>query len=537
MSSTAPTVGEIRTAKDDAVGGGRKRCTKGKNCSAACINSGMVCLVELPESAGIAVTKLRDYLTEAKDKLVGTPTSKGEFEPLRTPKEAADWLLKNRDKIALWGIDDKRVETVIKYKPKYITVGIEPGGGELGAKNLQKWIPELQNLPQVRDPGLMDKRGNLKRNTLMDDEMQKVNNYKFAMELANYLHSRDSQVFGKEASLVFKRLVDNGLNLDEFISHLEQSGLITNGVIKDMQKNFQVPSGGSSWGRGNKFLAESSESGKSGDFMGLLNPSGAWKPMEGYSQFNELFKQAGYSKEQAGPYASQREWLTYSANAVKERFHQILAQAKPEFMYLANTGNNNEALVNIVKSEAQGGRGTFSISTTSKANKPVTRKIEYFLYNHPDGTRTVMMAGPHPSTLAFGSQESLVKATGEIAKSLRLRGELPTSVSNSKVFIQKLEQPGDRIKRGRTQERVASSNVVQPKLPVPSVKPSEIPKSSSPLPSKIPDNETPEQRKARLRANVMSAQKNINTNFNEYSIRNDRQQKTTLLEKPSQIRG
>jgi hypothetical protein len=63
-----PTQSEIRTAKNQAVGGGRKRCRKGKNCSAACIQTGMVCLVEMPESAGLATTKMRDLLKEWKPK-------------------------------------------------------------------------------------------------------------------------------------------------------------------------------------------------------------------------------------------------------------------------------------------------------------------------------------------------------------------------------------------------------------------------------------------------------------------------------------
>lgn len=610
MNSNAPTVSEIRTAKDNAVGGGRKRCVKGKNCSAACIQAGMVCLVEMPESAGIAVGKLRDYLMGARDKLVGTQTPSGrqvpgEFQPLRTPKEAADWLIKHKDEIAMWGIDENRVDAVLKHKPKYITVGIEPGTGEKGAAKLQELVPELRNLPQVRDSGLTNKQGVMKRNTLMDDEMQKVNNYKLAMELSNHLTNQNSEVFGKGYNMVLTDYLKSGFDVDKWITDLEKNGVLEKGVIKDLQKRYQIPQGGSSWGRGNKILAESAEVGKAGDFMGLLNPSGAWKPMADYSQFNELFKQAGYSREQAGPFVSQGDWLKYSANSVKDRFQKILTQGKPEFVYLANAGRDNEALVNIVKSEAQGGRGTFTVSTMSKANKPVERKLEYFLYNHPDGTRTVMMAGPHPSTLAFGSQEALVKATGEIAKSLRMRGELPTSVSDPSVRIQRLESPGDRIQRGSRQQRPVSEKVVQTKLPLQSNGLAErlvnlpngqfnandlwkamdehnqdkrkkdwvpqmrsilkavrdeqgglvskgpkadevrrraqeaglLPKST---PSKTPDEETPEQRKARLRANVIEAQ---NPSFSEVFVRPktlpstrwDLRQRPRLLERPSKL--
>ena len=42
------TRSQIRQAHQRAVGGMRKRCKKGKNCSAACIQGSMACLVELP---------------------------------------------------------------------------------------------------------------------------------------------------------------------------------------------------------------------------------------------------------------------------------------------------------------------------------------------------------------------------------------------------------------------------------------------------------------------------------------------------------
>ena len=62
MNDSQPTVSEIRTAKRQAVGGGRKRCKRGKNCSAACIQAGMVCLVEMPESAGVSLGKVSNFL-------------------------------------------------------------------------------------------------------------------------------------------------------------------------------------------------------------------------------------------------------------------------------------------------------------------------------------------------------------------------------------------------------------------------------------------------------------------------------------------
>ncbi len=57
-----PTASEIRSAKAEAVGGGRKRCSKGKNCSATCIAQGDDCLVEFPEPVQNEIRKMVGYL-------------------------------------------------------------------------------------------------------------------------------------------------------------------------------------------------------------------------------------------------------------------------------------------------------------------------------------------------------------------------------------------------------------------------------------------------------------------------------------------
>lgn len=82
MAVSAPTQSEIRTAKRQAVGGGRKRCRKGKNCSAACIQAGMECLVEMPETAGVATTKVRNMLEKRMGGKMPAP-------PQKTPAQVA----------------------------------------------------------------------------------------------------------------------------------------------------------------------------------------------------------------------------------------------------------------------------------------------------------------------------------------------------------------------------------------------------------------------------------------------------------------
>lgn len=76
MAQETPTQSEIRTAKSQAVGGGRKRCRKGKNCSAACIEAGIACLVEMPESAGIATSKVAGMLQKRKGGAMPAPPRK-----------------------------------------------------------------------------------------------------------------------------------------------------------------------------------------------------------------------------------------------------------------------------------------------------------------------------------------------------------------------------------------------------------------------------------------------------------------------------
>lgn len=57
MAAKAPTVGQIQSAKSKAVGGLPKRCNKGKKCSATCIAGDEACLVNLPDSAGVATSR------------------------------------------------------------------------------------------------------------------------------------------------------------------------------------------------------------------------------------------------------------------------------------------------------------------------------------------------------------------------------------------------------------------------------------------------------------------------------------------------
>lgn len=69
------TAGEVKRAKEKAVGGKRDRCRKGKSCSATCISGWKACLVELPDRLAAPVRKLGETVkglgSPDKNKLKG----------------------------------------------------------------------------------------------------------------------------------------------------------------------------------------------------------------------------------------------------------------------------------------------------------------------------------------------------------------------------------------------------------------------------------------------------------------------------------
>ena len=85
MLKKAPTASAIRAANRNAVGGGPKRCRKGKNCSATCIDAGKDCLVGLPEPVSVATTKVAKMLQERQGGAGGTAAAAPQAAPSGAP--------------------------------------------------------------------------------------------------------------------------------------------------------------------------------------------------------------------------------------------------------------------------------------------------------------------------------------------------------------------------------------------------------------------------------------------------------------------
>ncbi len=81
-----PKESRIAHAKRNAVGGKRKRCTKGKNCSAACIAANMVCLVDLPW-VGVELTKAKAQIQASKKNAPAAAPAPA-AKPVAAPKPA-----------------------------------------------------------------------------------------------------------------------------------------------------------------------------------------------------------------------------------------------------------------------------------------------------------------------------------------------------------------------------------------------------------------------------------------------------------------
>ena len=63
-ANSLPTVSEVERAREQAVGGKKDRCVKGKSCSAACIDPNETCLVEFPTPVSDSIGRMRDNVDE-----------------------------------------------------------------------------------------------------------------------------------------------------------------------------------------------------------------------------------------------------------------------------------------------------------------------------------------------------------------------------------------------------------------------------------------------------------------------------------------
>lgn len=118
-TSKTPTRAKVLRAQREAVGGRRKRCRRGKNCSAACIQSGMICLVEFPlpvsKALGKARNELADYIAKKNNLKAGSVQEKrinAALEQMSSVIKVATQEDKTKKPDVEWKRDSKRAERV-----------------------------------------------------------------------------------------------------------------------------------------------------------------------------------------------------------------------------------------------------------------------------------------------------------------------------------------------------------------------------------------------------------------------------------------
>lgn len=134
---------EVRRAKEKAIGGKRKRCVKGKSCSAACIQPTDACLVEMPDAVASSISKTRDKVS-VKPKPLSQEVSELGVQVNARMKELNSLREKEKE------LESKdisfKVKKVKSDEAKRVAKDLKDVKKEIGSKNteFQKLLQEYQ---------------------------------------------------------------------------------------------------------------------------------------------------------------------------------------------------------------------------------------------------------------------------------------------------------------------------------------------------------------------------------------------------------
>lgn len=392
-----------------------KRCLKGKSCKSTCIFPGDVCRVYADKSMGEQLDFLRD-------------TIQSRFEVLSTPKEAADWLLDNKETLASWAISEALVNEVIKTKPGMITFGLEPGYGQGQMENLKSAIPELKNVASV-----MDSWKGKELSGPYADMMLKANAYKLRNEVDNGFRAIHADKIPAGTPLeASKTFVNWGMNTAKIKEQLEKDEATTGNypkLVNEAGKRVmkEIDNKKLTWGPANALVAR--EAGLGSSSMYAINTSGLAKPSKNYGQFGGLFEKAGVSP---GPFATNASWYKYSREQSAKKLERIVKEAKPKLLYFG--GSDARPMAKVLDGLSNEG-GSFKISTKTKDGTEMVKPVSYKIVNHPDKSRTILVFGPHTGGMGMGNKD-MAKSIGQATKTLLETGKPPTQVASGKIYLE-----------------------------------------------------------------------------------------------------
>ncbi len=319
---------------------------------------------------------------------------------MKEAKEVANWLLDNKEELALWGMDQKTVENITKHKPAFITVGIEPS-----------WDNSQAEFLRLLDPSINTEGG-------FKDQIVKANMYRaFSLiqkDMAQRGFSREAPSGYPEIAGVMRAKGDPIAAAKYFRQHPAE--LITKADIARKLKVWSDKTPNSlRWANVTQILRGPLEArGDRGIYS--LNVSGLGKPstMGDYKEsFAGVFKDAGMDP---GPFKSQKTWMDYSWDRRKKNFKLAIEGGQPKVVYFGGKAGDmakkfedmaREMGAKEVKSESISGQ------STGKNKLTHTETIRYATITHPGGNKTLLVSGPHSGAQGMHSNRGLAENIGK----------------------------------------------------------------------------------------------------------------------------
>lgn len=370
-------------------------CTKGKSCKSTCIYRDKECRVVLNPGLGIGLGRMARMVRK-------------EISPLSDPKKLSQWLLDNKEELASWGMTKSDVELIIRDKPSYITVGVEPYANY-----------NLENLARVFNSkgGIFNKiKGVVPEGDSFENLTFRANYYRYISELVKIQErtSPDSSAIEKYRRAV--AYMDRGGDVKKTKAGLEEEGDVNKGNLEGLIKVWDKNSKNSlQWSGINLEIMKSAGLEGKGAFP--INVSGLPKPSttgDYNNSFGRLIKSQGMDP---GPYKNSSTWYKFSAEQKLGNLDKIITEAKPKLIYVggkdssvmfeALSGSGKYGSVNQVEVEGFSSKGSYKKS-----------KLEYLVVDHGLGDKTVIIKGPHTGAMGMGSNIGLVRSIGGKAKEL-----------------------------------------------------------------------------------------------------------------------
>jgi hypothetical protein len=328
--------------------------------------------------------------------------------PLSDPKQLSQWLLSNKEDLASWGMTKGDVDLIIKDKPSYITVGVEP---------YANYSPE--NLAKVfnsRGGIFKDIAGVVPEGDSFQNLTFRANYYRHVSEL---IKAQEEAFPGSSPNEKYRRAIiymDRGGDVKKTKKGIEEEGYVNKGNLEDLIKTWNKNSKNSlQWAGINLEIMKSAGLEGKGAFP--INVSGLPKPSTTGSynnSFGKLIKSQGMDP---GPYKNSSTWYKFSAEQKLGNLDRIIKEARPKLIYIG--GKDSSTMFEVLANSGKYGRAKqVEVEGLSSKGSYKKSKLEYLTVDHGEGNKTVIIKGPHTGAMGMGSNIGLVRNIGAKAKEL-----------------------------------------------------------------------------------------------------------------------